>query len=335
MLRKYRNLIIMDDEGGVTVHFRDRPDIDPNGDAVENFFNRLPPPTKDCPTALTVEPEAELVQQACELLLSEFFARPSVDPDAKYILEHAAKVARKLEKPAYILKHLAFLAISKGVNLADDDQSNKACQLCYWRWIAQGRRDETSPFSTGSEKNPPLNDSKVFLPEPATFQQCAACGKEGATNKCSGCLVRTDDHLTFATAYCGKECQTKHWNAHKASCKQMQQTYRAMLVFQDIFEHFRSVAFYLGYTAKYISEKDGMVFVRLEGDSTKAVSCRKWSRFPHELAASSDIAKAVLMHARCSQVLTDARALFEAFIRREYSSASRKLPLCFLLCPCT
>lgn len=39
--------------------------------------------------------------------------------------------------------------------------------------------------------------------------RCAQCGKPGASKRCSRCQTE---------AYCGRECQVKHWKKHKAAC---------------------------------------------------------------------------------------------------------------------
>ncbi len=41
------------------------------------------------------------------------------------------------------------------------------------------------------------------------MMECAVCGKEGA-KRCAGC---------GRVGYCGKECQSEGWKAHKRDCK--------------------------------------------------------------------------------------------------------------------
>jgi hypothetical protein len=289
------------------------------GDPVENFFKRLPLPPKQGPP-LALDQSFVLVKRACDLLEAESKSRRSTDPDAKYLLEHIEKSRAEPIPFGYVFQQLCLLALAKDV--ADDDQSDKARYLQFCRWVANGRKDESVVSSTGSDNKSLSADSKAFLPEIAAFNKCAECGKEGAVHKCTGCLVRTEDHTTFATAYCGKECQERHWRAHKSFCQQLQQLHRAMMMFQNILEHYFTLTFQSKYIAKEITEQGGMVVVKY-GDSTKTVAKGKqdiWSMFPHELAPSTDAARAALTHSRCAHVLSTegARALLEMLIRREY-----------------
>lgn len=48
------------------------------------------------------------------------------------------------------------------------------------------------------------------VPTMPVFFTCMRCKKEGNWHKCEGCKI---------THYCSKECQTKDWPRHKASCR--------------------------------------------------------------------------------------------------------------------
>lgn len=48
------------------------------------------------------------------------------------------------------------------------------------------------------------------------FTICAHCGKPKSTKRCGACK--------FAY-YCSAECQTKHWQVHKAICSTIKQQY--------------------------------------------------------------------------------------------------------------
>jgi hypothetical protein len=287
-------------------------------DPIDKFFQRLPPPEKDYPPALSREIPGR-VQNACMMLSVESMFGQSTDPDADYILEHAKKALGESEGKGlkHIYQQLVMLALNK--HIADDDDSLKARYLRFCRWIVQGRKDETAQFGPVSDAPSVLSVSKALLPISPAFSQCAECGKHGADKQCGGCLVRNDNHTTFATAYCSRECQKKHRKEHKALCRQMQQIQRAVSVFQGIFEHFLGLTFPNHHPAKQITDEDGMVVMSFE--SYKATSPFKdptMIPFPHELASSRDAARAALMHSRCGDPLSYARTLFEMLIRRKF-----------------
>jgi hypothetical protein len=218
----------------------------------------------------------------------------------------------------YVFMQIVLLALTKDV--ADDDDSHKARYLRFCRWIGQGRKDKTAHFGPLSETGPVPSVSTAVLPESADFSKCAECGKDGATKQSSGCLIRTDNHTTFATSYCSKECQVKHWKKHRALCRDMERITRAMALFQDIFEHF--LALTCPGTAPRPTEitgKYGNVVVTYQSNFLDPQDEGQiLSRFPLELASSPDTARAALAHMRSRDILTRARTLFEMLIRRKY-----------------
>ncbi|KAK4031696.1 hypothetical protein C8A01DRAFT_41853 [Parachaetomium inaequale] len=227
-------------------------------DPVDNFFRRMPPAIKDAPSLWT-QNACFLIQNACQLLVTESMVRASADPDHKYLLEHVKRAPTEHLPAQYILQQLALLAFTQGV--ADDDDSHKARCLRHCRWMAQGRKDKTARFGPVSDTDAVPSVSKAVLPESSTFNLCAECGKDGATKQCAGCLVRTDNTTTLATSYCSKECQIKHWGSHRALCRRLQQISRAVSLFQDIFEQFLTLTSPDGYLTEKITEKNGMVVV--------------------------------------------------------------------------
>lgn len=242
--------------------------------------------------------------------------RQSTDPDAGYLLEHAMKAHTERVPLKYIYQRLVMLALDKGI--ADDDDSLKARQLRFYRWIVHGRKDETAHFGPGSNGSPDLDISKALLPESPAFNKCAECGNEGASKQCSGCSIRNGSRTTFAISYCGKECQQNHWKKHKSLCRQMQQLHRAMSLFQDIFDHFLTLVFLLVEQPKQIAEENGIVVVRFAARKTSSPSQGPaMPRFNFELAPSPDIARTILTHSACGLPLSAARGLFEMLIRRK------------------
>ncbi|KAK4148424.1 hypothetical protein C8A00DRAFT_19739 [Chaetomidium leptoderma] len=238
--------------------------------------------------------------------------RQSTDPDFDYLLEHARKTESEPEPARYIIQQLVVLALTK--DMADNDDSPKARYLRFCRWMAQGRKDETANFGPASGTGPAPMVSKALLPESTTLHQCAECGKQSGMMSCSGCLIQNGEHKTFATSYCSKTCQAKHWRKHKGLCRQMQQIHRAMSLFQEIFEHLLTLTYPGGHIPKEITEENGMVLMKCDPYPSQRPG-QALFRFPHELAPSTDIGRAALTHSRCWEALSRARTLFEMLIR--------------------
>ena len=84
---------------------------------------------------------------------------------------------------------------------------NKKCQKNHWG-VHKGPCKATRPAPPAKSAPPPAGPFVLDL-------HCSHCGKElfntfGSTHKrCGGCT---------RVGYCGKECQTAHWPAHKAAC---------------------------------------------------------------------------------------------------------------------
>lgn len=292
------------------------------GDPVDNFFRRMPAPTKDSPSLLTQQ-GTRVMEIACQQFVVESMFRQSTDSDFDYLLKNVKKASTEPAPAPFVLQQLAMLALTKGV--ARDDESFKARYLRFCRWVVQGRKDEAANFDAVVTPSPAIVVSKAFLPEDAAAGQCAECGKQGATKHCSGCLIRENEHATFATSYCGGECQEKHWKKHRALCRQVQQINRATTTFQPIFEHFLALTCPDNFVPSEIAEKHGMVVVKYRDmnnawDMLGQLSGNqqdKLFKFPLKLASSPDIGRAALMHSRCGETLTRARTLFEMLIRRK------------------
>jgi len=59
-------------------------------------------------------------------------------------------------------------------------------------------------------------EQAAAAPEETT---CRKCGREGVSNRCSGC------HLA---AYCSRECQVAHWPTHRKACKLTQSAVKTL-----------------------------------------------------------------------------------------------------------
>jgi hypothetical protein len=104
----------------------------------------------------------------------------------------------------------------------------------------------------------------------------------------------------------------------------MRQIHRAASLFQDIFEHFLALTFPSGSYLREITEDGGLIVVKYGCPSPSQQShgpgpASGLTRFPLELAPSSDAARGALMHGRCWEATSRARALFEMLIRRKYT----------------
>lgn len=79
-----------------------------------------------------------------------------------------------------------------------------------------------------------------------TTNKCAHCGKD-AKQCCSRCNEGVNvDGITSPTYYCGKECQTADYPAHKKICSNAnarKQLYRGGEVLQQVFYAYREAAF--------------------------------------------------------------------------------------------
>jgi hypothetical protein len=285
-----------------------------SNDPVENFFRRLPPPGPETWSHLTPETDA-IVNQACKLLVKEAAAQTCADPDLDTIMRHIVLKKLKGLSATYLYNQLAALGFDKGATADTSDTSHKARHLRFLCWMAEGHRAETAPVYGV------LGITRASLPTNPVNNKCAECGQPNAATKCSGCLIRHDDSITFATAYCSKECQRANWKVHKASCRAIQQFQRAASIFQEIFEHSFSTAIPDGSVEK-ITVQNGMLTMTMNParhmpNGADAVERPKLSPFPHHLAPTPEAAMSAMMNGKSRVVLSHWRPLFEMLIRRK------------------
>ncbi|KAK4203154.1 hypothetical protein QBC40DRAFT_346450 [Triangularia verruculosa] len=153
----------------------------------------------------------------------------------------------------------------------------------------------------------PRFPSYAYIPSSLHPSTCAACGKEGAANRCSRCLIKTDEHETFRVLYCGKDCQTKHWKSHKTLCKELAQLHRASKLFVEAFELSNTIFWDLP-TAQDVKwnevvVKDGVVTAYCEKlpdgpvpNSDKDQQTKDWFTFHEEDFPSREAAEVVKYH---------------------------------------
>lgn len=229
-------------------------------DPVEVFFSRLPSPKDHYEAWLEPDdsdkdsrkPRQETI--AAQLFILDAADHKSTDPDYDQLLPHIQAAASSYESACRLYEQLGAVALEK--NIAVDDESNKARHLHYALWMAQGRKDETAPFSIGTAEIGNGKTDKTAtkcgcghfyatLPIDDSHRTCAQCKKKGEATYCSACMMPGPGTDTLATAYCSRACQTQHWPEHKARCKELQQLYRACAMYQEIFEHFMAETYTL------------------------------------------------------------------------------------------
>jgi hypothetical protein len=216
-----------------------------------------------------------------------------------------------------IYEQLAKLAISTTID--PQDQSARACQLRYIRWVVAGLKDETSPFQATRD----LHNRHT-----TRNQECASCDTAPATKWCAGCELPADVGKPFATMYCSAECQKKHWPTHRPFCRQIQQLVRGVSIFDEVFRHWRTITYPRKYTVTSITVDQGMAVARVRSSSTSpTMKDDSWVRFPTELAPSPDVATAVLMHNMCNTPVGDVKPFLEMFISREFPTLLPTTPL--------
>ncbi|OIW23070.1 hypothetical protein CONLIGDRAFT_694034 [Coniochaeta ligniaria NRRL 30616] len=135
---------------------------------------------------------------------------------------------------------------------------------------------------------------------------------------------------------------------HKLFCTDTRRLYRAVSMFNEIFQHFLANTYQSRYRLTSIAVDQGMVVATTESDSSSIpeytvgsvkqdygctettvrfgstqAEAAKWSTFPFELSNNRDVALAVLIFSRCNTPLGDARSLFELVIRPACKSTNR------------
>jgi len=184
-------------------------------DPVDVFFERLPSP-EDHPRR-TSDELAEQINAAAKDFLACSCYSCSSDPDRNVIME----VLYESSKHDCGGKQLAALAMAKPT--IPDDSSNKARQLRYLHWIATGGKDGTSPFKLDDQAQVQAEKQSGHIGGPDGSDRCGACGKDGATMKCGGCLISKSGDVAFSTVYCSRDCQKTDWTKHKGACKEVKQ----------------------------------------------------------------------------------------------------------------
>ncbi|KAK3384024.1 hypothetical protein B0T24DRAFT_588630 [Lasiosphaeria ovina] len=240
---------------------------------------------------------------------------PSDDPDEAVLVGILEKAVEK-RSGVYLLGDLALLALKSPVFKGITDTEAK--HLRYYKWVAEGRKDEDSPFeSSASLLAKSAWTSHDVLQEGPRASTCGNCDASGATQSCSGCDdVFGAGNTSAGQAYCNQECQKAHWDRHKSECRELKRLQISVARFQEIFEHLVASAYRVALAE--ISEENGLIHAKARkgADERDAFLGKHIARkFRHNLAPSRDAGKAVLMHGRGAEFVDQCKPLVDFFLK--------------------
>ena len=269
------------------------------GNAVRAFFDAIPKPEYHYSHSIT-DIVPILVKALRSFNLSASERELDLDPDCRLIKAIEVSVVEDpIKQYTVMYEQLARLAMAKIHDPSDSTAMAK--QLRYLAWVVAGRKDQSCPFLLSS-------------PPGTTAKQCACCGNQEASLKCTGCLISEDNCASnqFATVYCNQDCQKKHWKAHRDSCRQVCRLTRAVSMFNEVFRHMLSSCHESRFAITSIDVEGDMVVVR----AASSVDARLdvWWSFPTSLAATPMIGTAVSMHRQSDAPMGDAHAFFEFLV---------------------
>lgn len=283
-------------------------------DSVQKLFQSFPTPEEG------LNPQDGSYRQRIHDAIKKFLQAPrnsSRDPDCEQI--------RKLISAGMHLKFRQFatqlsqFALSKH-GFVDRD-SAKTRQLLYYRWMAQGRRDDEYPFSTAEDTNfesgerVKLRKLHALLPEDPTNTICAYCDRPGALIRCSGCQITINSHTIPGESYCGQECQRSDWPHHESVCLARRNLYRAVSIVYHLFIVIKEKTYSVKLAS--IREQHG-ILVAQERPWGEAACAGEMAihPFPRSLASSKEQFRAALLSADCDAVMAVYKPLLDDFIKR-------------------
>ncbi|KAB5511348.1 hypothetical protein GE09DRAFT_1295637 [Coniochaeta sp. 2T2.1] len=241
-------------------------------DPLETFFRAMPSPEEH---HTADDASVFLAVHNVEAAFLKRVEYGTTDPVC-IALRNSIQRAREGGNLSILYKHLATLAFKKDIDPTDTNPM--AVQLRYYKWIANGRKDETWPFSSVAPTAPiPAHSDYV----------CTVCGEENASMKCTGCLI--------------------------SSGKNVQKLSRGVGIFSDIFGTIPRLTFPREWKIQSVAREDTMLVIR--NDAKQFHKVTDWSRFPSNIASDHDASQAVLRYNQCDAPLENARSLFEMFIR--------------------
>jgi len=233
-------------------------------DPVGKLYSSLPDPDDDRVGRLGP------LNLQVHLALTEFVegTQEPDTPEWKYLYDEARiTLAGKDLGIKYFRQQLATYALTHAPSRKD--KSPRAIQLRYYKWIAQGQKMETYPFSQEKFFGLASTTRLSQIAKPSTIANaCSACGKKGGVNmRCPGCDLTNEKFVLEATAYCNKTCYQNHQAAHKQVCKGRKLIYRLSRLLDAMFMKMVESTFYHPMCA--VKEAHGVLHIN-SGDWERA-----------------------------------------------------------------
>ncbi|KAI1433750.1 hypothetical protein GGR50DRAFT_695801 [Xylaria sp. CBS 124048] len=226
--------------------------------------------------------------------------KTSTDPDYGYLMtlaKRALEVQSYDDPSGYFRRRLGTYAVGKPPSRKD--KSQKAKQFRYHRWMVQGAKAETFPFSEGKPPGPPSTTRIASL---LTGADCAACGKAGSANlRCSDCTFSGDEFILNKTAYCNKQCLQEHAQKHKFICESRTMLYRAVQLITSISDQVHAATY--ANPIRHVEEKDGILWVESDRFKRASMTGRMlFAPYPKRLHPSEEIVKTLVSRGQSEEL---------------------------------
>ncbi|KAI0012185.1 hypothetical protein F4779DRAFT_634728 [Xylariaceae sp. FL0662B] len=221
-------------------------------DAIEKFFNELPSPESDRDQPHNDQRIAytNAIQSFCNTYRANHKSC-SRDPDLHVIARISFKALRCPCPMLSFKNKIAQFALNSEEDWKDQD-SAKAKQLRYIRWVAQGRPNYFKfPFGLalpGSILKPlsslsglpqifPSNTSLAYIDRRYyETKACSNCSKRLRGSYCASCAALVDGHIIGKTGYCDNNCKEADWGRHRHICQYRRLISRAVSLLHALFE---------------------------------------------------------------------------------------------------
>ncbi|KAK3942826.1 hypothetical protein QBC46DRAFT_339077 [Diplogelasinospora grovesii] len=259
------------------------------------------------------------------------------DPDFADLLFHCTPNKRGTYRG--LKNHIAKLALSK-TDISEKEpedcrsESAKTRQLRYYRWMAQGYKDETWPFHQddddfmGYQPTYPTSMPADYHASLPTYRiNCENCDRlmvGQAWGRSAGCAIWTlypPYRVILSAAYCSQRCADteSRMARHAPICSEMRSLKRAAEIYMELFTAISAVTYERQLIDVY--EKNGILVAEgIFDDDDNMLSARGIGKgvlreFPWELCKNEEQGRAILFASTCWQTLDTARVLFEYLFR--------------------